>query len=152
MKASLRKQVITRDSELAESRYIPFVCPLCVFEFVFGAEDPNIEVDHKVPVSAGGTDDPENLQAVCRSCNRSKNNSAAPVSNRKSVKRVVICSCGQRFFIKDFDYHVNIDLVQTNALFCIGCGGEDHDEAPPDSDLGARFTKATRKSMGGLGL
>ena len=31
-----------------------------------------LEVDHITPVALGGPDDPENLQALCRTCNRSK--------------------------------------------------------------------------------
>lgn len=30
------------------------------------------EVDHIIPVAEGGTDEPTNLQAVCRSCHREK--------------------------------------------------------------------------------
>jgi hypothetical protein len=39
-------------------------CLLC------GAAD-NLEVDHIIPVSDGGTAAPENLQTLCRSCHRS---------------------------------------------------------------------------------
>jgi hypothetical protein len=147
MKTSIRKQVVRRDSELAEDRHVPFACPHCAFEFIFGVEDPNIEVDHKIPISAGGTDDLENLQVVCRSCNRSKRSYGAPVTNRKKVTRVVLCSCNARMFISDFSYHVSIDLVRTNALLCIGCGGEEHDEEPHDPDFDANFTKVTKKSF-----
>jgi hypothetical protein len=147
MRKSLRRQIILRDCELAGDRHAPFVCPHCAFEFIFGVEDPNIEVDHKIPRNAGGTDDLENLLVVCRSCNRSKIDSSMPVSNRKNVKRVVLCSCGTRMFISDFSYHVNIDLVRTNALLCIGCGGEEHDEEPHDPDLDTNFTKVTKKSF-----
>lgn len=34
----------------------------------------NLEVDHIVPVSRGGSDDLDNLQILCRSCNASKGN------------------------------------------------------------------------------
>lgn len=33
---------------------------------------PRLEVDHKVPVFRGGTDDPSNLATACKSCNRKK--------------------------------------------------------------------------------
>lgn len=147
MRKSLRRQVITRDAELAETHHVPFACPHCAFEFIFGPEDPNIEVDHKIPRNAGGTDDLDNLIVACRSCNRSKIDAALPVKNRKHVKRVVLCSCDTRMFISDFAYHVNIDLVQTNALLCVGCGGDVHDEEPPDPDLDSNFSKVTRKSF-----
>lgn len=32
----------------------------------------DLSVDHVVPKSAGGTDDPSNLQVLCRSCNSAK--------------------------------------------------------------------------------
>lgn len=34
----------------------------------------NLEIDHIIPVSRGGTGEVENLQALCRSCNRAKRN------------------------------------------------------------------------------
>lgn len=33
-----------------------------------------LSVDHRIPKSEGGTDDPENLQILCRSCNSRKKN------------------------------------------------------------------------------
>ncbi len=33
-----------------------------------------LEVDHVLPLSLGGTDDPSNLQTLCRTCNRRKGN------------------------------------------------------------------------------
>lgn len=38
-----------------------------------------LEVDHVVPVAAGGTDEPANLVTACRDCNRGKGDSAASV-------------------------------------------------------------------------
>lgn len=35
----------------------------------------HLQIDHIVPVSAGGTDEPGNLQTLCRSCNMSKKDS-----------------------------------------------------------------------------
>ncbi len=45
-----------------------FVCQYC------GACGPNVEleVDHKIPVSRGGTDDIDNLKTACFNCNRGK--------------------------------------------------------------------------------
>jgi len=31
-----------------------------------------LEIDHKIPVKHGGTNDPENLQVLCNSCNARK--------------------------------------------------------------------------------
>lgn len=39
---------------------------------VFCGASENLEIDHIVPVSKGGDSEPENLQVLCRSCNRSK--------------------------------------------------------------------------------
>ena len=55
----LRYEVFRRDK---------FVCQYC------GACGPNVEleVDHKIPVSRGGTDDMSNLVTSCVRCNRGK--------------------------------------------------------------------------------
>ena len=57
---SLRYEILTRDR----------VCQLC------GAtrEQERLEVDHIVPRSKGGTNGPDNLQALCAPCNRGKSN------------------------------------------------------------------------------
>ena len=36
------------------------------------APDVELEVDHKIPVSRGGTDDEKNLITKCFNCNRGK--------------------------------------------------------------------------------
>jgi len=41
--------------------------------------DVTLEVDHVVPRSRGGTDDPENLVTSCQDCNRGK--SGAPLDS-----------------------------------------------------------------------
>ena len=57
----LRWEVFRRDK---------FVCQYC------GACGPNVEleVDHKIPVSRGGTDNIDNLKTACFNCNRGKGN------------------------------------------------------------------------------
>ena len=35
-------------------------------------EDDNVEIDHKIPVSRGGSNEPDNLQATCGYCNARK--------------------------------------------------------------------------------
>lgn len=37
-----------------------------------GCGDPAVEVDHVVPRSRGGGNDPENLQSLCRRCHNAK--------------------------------------------------------------------------------
>jgi len=32
----------------------------------------NLEIDHIIPIFHGGTNDPDNLQVLCRHCNRTK--------------------------------------------------------------------------------
>lgn len=39
-----------------------------------GPDEERLEVDHIVPVSLGGTNDPQNLQTLCCSCNQGKSN------------------------------------------------------------------------------
>jgi 5-methylcytosine-specific restriction endonuclease McrA len=34
--------------------------------------DEDLTIDHIIPVAAGGTDDPANLQVLCRRCNSAK--------------------------------------------------------------------------------
>ncbi len=58
---SLRYKILKRDR---------FTCQSC------GARAPDVEleVDHKIPVSKGGTDDELNLITKCKDCNRGKSN------------------------------------------------------------------------------
>lgn len=64
MTARLRSWIKDRDSHTCQN-------PLCG---VSVAAEPNLllEVDHIVPVSKGGTSEPENLQTLCWRCNRTK--------------------------------------------------------------------------------
>lgn len=39
-----------------------------------GKKTKNLSVDHLVPLSRGGTDDPTNLVAACHHCNQLKGN------------------------------------------------------------------------------
>jgi HNH endonuclease len=119
--ARLRTQVIESDARAAEDAGAPFACPHCSFEFSLGLKDPNIEVDHKTPVSAGGTNDLENLQSTCRSCNRSKNCYAEADPNRMGVARKVICACGKPFYLSDSSYANCLMLIKEKLLPCLEC-------------------------------
>jgi len=60
--ANLRLEVRRRDN---------FHCQKCGVGTETGAM---LEVDHITPVSRGGTNDPHNLQTLCRTCNLAKSN------------------------------------------------------------------------------
>ena len=55
-KPSVRRQIFDRDGAK---------CAEC-------GTTKNLTIDHIVPVKAGGGDEPENLQVLCRSCNSAK--------------------------------------------------------------------------------
>lgn len=74
---SLRFQVFERDG---------FRCQYCGKK----APEVNLVADHVVPVSAGGTDDPENLISACADCNNGKGARILrePTSNEDIKKRL----------------------------------------------------------------
>jgi hypothetical protein len=54
------------------------------------ADTTNLEIDHVVPISKGGTSDVGNLQVLCRSCNRKKrvrSNSLHRSEHMRSLER-----------------------------------------------------------------
>ena len=57
---SVRFDVLKRDR----------VCQLCGA----GSSEAVLEVDHVIPRSKGGSNEPQNLQVLCRACNRGKSN------------------------------------------------------------------------------
>ncbi len=56
---TLRWDILNRDN---------FRCVKCGAK----GDEAQLEVDHKTPVSLGGTNHPSNLQTLCRNCNRGK--------------------------------------------------------------------------------
>ncbi|MDO5769444.1 MAG: HNH endonuclease [Psychrobacter sp.] len=56
----LRKTILRRDD---------YLCVACKRT---GRLVPATDVDHIIPKSQGGTDDPDNLQSLCKSCHRHK--------------------------------------------------------------------------------
>ena len=58
----LRFEVLKRDG---------FRCRLCG---AVASQNTQLQLDHKIPVSRGGTNDPANLQTLCQACNLGKSN------------------------------------------------------------------------------
>jgi 5-methylcytosine-specific restriction enzyme A len=56
----LREQILQRDK---------YLCQYCL---PVGRVREATEVDHKTPLSKGGTDKPENLASTCHSCHETK--------------------------------------------------------------------------------
>ena len=59
-----------------------------------GAGDPDpwnpgrkirLHIDHIIPISQGGTDDPGNLRTLCSACNQGRSNLSAPSEGAKSL-------------------------------------------------------------------
>ncbi len=65
---ALRWKILERDK---------FTCQYC------GQHAPNVklEVDHVIPVTDGGTDDPDNLKTSCYACNRGKSGLAIQIKS-----------------------------------------------------------------------
>lgn len=57
---TLRRQILQRD------------CGLCVLCQAAGRVEAAHQVDHRIPVSEGGTDHPDNLQSLCIPCHKTK--------------------------------------------------------------------------------
>lgn len=67
----LRDQILIRDC---------YTCQAC------RRVDANgMEVDHKVPLSKGGTDDPDNLQCLCVECHERKSSAERGESAKVSI-------------------------------------------------------------------
>lgn len=115
----MRVELIAKTIEAAENAGLPFArCSVCSFDFVLGEDDPNIECNFiDLP-----SDNENELRLHCRECNTLKNRGRPrPNPNRATIGRRVLCACGKAFWMSDFDYAVNIDLVKTCALPCPEC-------------------------------
>ena len=60
IKPGLRFEILKRDD---------YRCQMCGVTAKDGA---TLEIDHIYPVSKGGTNEPDNLQVLCRECNAGK--------------------------------------------------------------------------------
>jgi len=107
----LRYQVFERDS---------FTCQYC------GRKPPIVilEVDHIIPKSKGGTDEPSNLITSCRDCNRGKS-AIVPIEKLKEIKRLEAERQRQREaydkFIKRKKQKIRKDLAELNNLWSELC-------------------------------
>ena len=68
-----------------------FRCQYCGITRADGAV---LEVDHKVPLSRGGSDRVANLITACRDCNRSKRDKPLPVPPLKAPERFILNADG----------------------------------------------------------
>ena len=53
-------------------------------------------IDHIIPLSKGGTNDPENLQACCSFCNKAKDDSVGDDFLRR-IERIYLYQCEQKY-------------------------------------------------------
>lgn len=72
---AVKKQVAGRQRFMCAATVKDYVCPLKGLPF----DEAGYEVDHIVPLSEGGSNEPSNLQALCLMCHRVKSNRAAVV-------------------------------------------------------------------------
>lgn len=61
-----------------------WLCQPCLRE---GRTTPARECDHITPKAEGGTDAPENLQAICIPCHRAKTDAEAARAQGRTTKR-----------------------------------------------------------------
>ena len=69
-----RARILTRDSHL---------CQPCLAK---GRPTPATEVDHIKPKAKGGTDDDDNLQAICHDCHKEKTEAEAAEAQGRTHK------------------------------------------------------------------
>lgn len=62
-----RRQTLSKKLRTEIFRKHKATCPIC------GEKNPTkLSIDHIIPYSKGGTDDPKNLRILCKSCNSKK--------------------------------------------------------------------------------
>ena len=69
-------KVVRRDGQICQRCYQP-------------VPDDQVEFDHVIPFSKGGTTTPENLKLCCRSCNRKKSNSIDDILSPNPIEHLI---------------------------------------------------------------
>lgn len=64
---AMRKMIVEDQYESNGIKQRKLQCAYCGFK-------DELEVDHILPLSRGGKDEPNNLQMLCKRCNRTKDN------------------------------------------------------------------------------
>lgn len=82
-KGNTKRPAMSPKQRIAVFNRDGFSCVLCGRS----PEDSNVklEVDHRVPFAAGGSDDIENLQTLCIDCNRGKRDSLVPMGPKSKL-------------------------------------------------------------------
>jgi hypothetical protein len=80
------QEIIEKDIWLGTTRIIGYKCKKCRREIPLDI----LEVDHIIPVSKGGKDNPDNLRLLCPTCNKKKGASckASTAKNQPSPKPI----------------------------------------------------------------
>ena len=72
----LRKAILARDG---------YLCQVCL---AAGRPTPATAVDHIKPKAIGGTDDAENLRAICDDCHKAKTTAEGHAAHGREVKAI----------------------------------------------------------------
>lgn len=84
----------------------------CNYKCVKCNSKENLEIDHIIPLSRGGRGDEDNMQVLCKKCNRSKKNKIDFKGYIKLTKKGDIL-INENFFIKNHDKTEIINFIDT---------------------------------------
>jgi len=82
--ARAQKQLVYDEDDWGDVRFVGYRCPVC--RRVFTNLD-DLEVDHIVPRSCGGPDNPSNLRLLCTKDNRKKGSKVKRKASTVKSKR-----------------------------------------------------------------
>lgn len=112
MKVSMRFEILKRDQ---------FTCHYC------GRTPPNVllHVDHVVPRSAGGTDDPANLITACADCNQGKSSRLLEEGSAPTVSADVVKQMRERVkqareyakLVREIEQNRTVDVANLLAFW-----------------------------------